>query len=142
MSKDKEFQKKLEGIFRSEAREHRQAILGGLLEIEKGHGGTSRETEVVETIFREAHSLKGAARAVNLVKIEALCQSLESIFSILKKREKRLLPEMYDTLFATIDRIDPKIRRIYLRGYLAARDPQTPIGRRTIHNTIKKIDRV
>jgi two-component system, chemotaxis family, sensor kinase CheA len=106
VSKEKEFQKKLEEIFRSEAREHRHTILTGLLEIEKGRGGTEREAQVVETIFREAHSLKGAARAVNMTGIEALCQSLESIFSILKKGQRRLLPEMYDTLFRTMDRVE------------------------------------
>ncbi len=106
MSKEKEFQKKLEEIFRSEAREHRQAILAGLLEIEKGQGGAEREAQVVETIFREAHSLKGAARAVNMTGIEVLCQTLEGVFSILKKGRVRLHQEMYDTLFRTIDRIE------------------------------------
>jgi two-component system, chemotaxis family, sensor kinase CheA len=105
VSKEREFQKRLEEIFHSEALEHRQAILTGLLEIEKG-AGTEREVQLVETIFREAHSLKGAARAVKMTRIEALCQSLESIFSILKKGQGRLLPEMYDTLFKTIDRIE------------------------------------
>lgn len=105
MSQESEFQKRLEEIFRAEALEHRQAILTGLLEIEKG-AGTERETQLVETIFREAHSLKGAARAVKMTRIEALCQSLESVFSVLKKGRKRLLPQMYDTLFRMIDRIE------------------------------------
>jgi HPt (histidine-containing phosphotransfer) domain-containing protein len=29
--------------------------------------------EIIESVFREAHSLKGATRAVTLVKIEAAC---------------------------------------------------------------------
>ena len=106
MSRETDFQSKLVEIFRSEAREHRQAILSGLLEIEKGKAGAEREAQVVESVFREAHSLKGAARAVNMTQIETLCQSLESIFSMVKNGRGRLREGMYDTLYKAMDRIE------------------------------------
>ena len=43
--------------------------------------------ELLETIFREAHSLKGAARAVNLAEIETICQSLEGVFASLQHNQ-------------------------------------------------------
>jgi two-component system chemotaxis sensor kinase CheA len=35
----------------------------------------------VETTFREVHTLKGAARSVSLLEVEALCQALEAVLS-------------------------------------------------------------
>ncbi len=59
--------------------------------------------EIVETIFRDAHSLKGAARAVNLTQIEAVCRSLESVFSALKDKRVVLSPQLIDLLLQTTD---------------------------------------
>jgi two-component system chemotaxis sensor kinase CheA len=81
--KDDEFLKKLLATFRVEADEHLKAMSSGLLELEKAPDGT-RRAELVEAIFREAHSLKGAARAVNFMEIESVCQSLESAFAGMK----------------------------------------------------------
>lgn len=82
-TQDDEFLKKLLATFRGEADEHLQAMSSGLLELEKTPAG-ARRSELVETIFREAHSLKGAARAVNLSHIESACQSLETTFAAMK----------------------------------------------------------
>ena len=41
-------------------------MLTGLLELEKGESGEERDSAIIESIFREAHSLKGAARAVDI----------------------------------------------------------------------------
>lgn len=54
-------------------------------------------------MFREAHSLKGAARAVNQTDIETICQSLESVFSLMKRREIHLSPFAFDTLHEALD---------------------------------------
>jgi two-component system, chemotaxis family, sensor kinase CheA len=80
---DAEFLKKLLATFRVEADEHLQTMSSGLLELEKMPEG-ARRAELVETVFREAHSLKGAARAVNLADVESVCQSLESVFAAMK----------------------------------------------------------
>jgi Hpt domain len=52
--------------------EHVTAISSGLVEVERA-SSPEQQLEIIESVFREAHSLKGAARAVNLVKIEATC---------------------------------------------------------------------
>jgi two-component system chemotaxis sensor kinase CheA len=82
-TKDDEFLKKLLATFRVEADEHLKAVSSGLLELEKAPTDP-RRAELVEAIFREAHSLKGAARAVNFTDIESLCQSLETVFAGMK----------------------------------------------------------
>ena len=74
-----EFLKKLQAAFRIEAEEHLAAISSGLLELEKRR--SMRRDEIVATIFREAHSLKGAARAVSSAEIKTICQALEDVFA-------------------------------------------------------------
>src|SRR3990172_8764190 len=95
------FLKKLLATFRVEADEHLQAMSSGLIELEKAPAGV-RQTELVEKIFREAHSLKGAARAVNLTEIETVCHSLESVFAALKGKHLVVSAPLFDLLHQAI----------------------------------------
>ncbi|MDR3391844.1 MAG: response regulator [Sulfuriferula sp.] len=97
-----EFQKRLRATFQVEADEHLQAMSAGLIELEN-HPVQARYAEIVETVFREVHSLKGAARAVNLREIESACQVLESVFSALKARQLDVSPSLFDLLHEAID---------------------------------------
>ena len=101
-SKNDEFLKKLLATFRVEADEHLKAMSSGLLELEKTAAGM-QQTELVEKIFREAHSLKGAARAVNLTGIESVCQSLESVFAALKGGQLVVSAPLFDLLHQAVD---------------------------------------
>ncbi|TAK82471.1 MAG: hybrid sensor histidine kinase/response regulator [Betaproteobacteria bacterium] len=99
--KDDEFLKKLLATFRVEADEHLKSMSSGLLELEKAPGD-ARRAELVETIFREAHSLKGAARAVNFSDIESACQSLESLFAGMKSGAD-IPGQLFDLLHPALD---------------------------------------
>jgi two-component system chemotaxis sensor kinase CheA len=101
-SKDKELLKKLLATFKVEAEEHVRAISSGLIELERA-SSPEKQMEIIERVFREAHSIKGAARIVNLVKLEAACQSLEGLFAQLKAKETTLSPELLDQLHQTVD---------------------------------------
>ncbi|MFZ2208382.1 MAG: response regulator [Porticoccaceae bacterium] len=101
-SKNDELLKKLLAIFRVEADEHLSALSSGLVDLGKIPAG-ERQTEIVERIFREAHSLKGAARAVNLAHIESVCQSLESVFAAIKGGQLSVARPLLDLLQQTID---------------------------------------
>ncbi|HEV2176741.1 MAG TPA: response regulator [Terriglobia bacterium] len=96
-AKDQELLRKLLATFQVEAQEHINAMSSGLVELEKAPS-PERRMQVIETVFREAHSLKGAARAVNLAKVETICQSLENVFSGLKTQDVSLSPELFDRL--------------------------------------------
>ncbi len=79
---NEEFFKKLLATFKIEAAEHRQTMISGLLDLEK-IPAIEKQKEIIETTYRETHSLKGAARAVNFGEIETLCQSIEKrVFSL------------------------------------------------------------
>jgi two-component system chemotaxis sensor kinase CheA len=98
--RDDEFLKTLLSAFQGEAAEHLQAISAGLLELERAPA-----LEVVERVFREAHSLKGAARAVGQAGIESVCQALESVFAGWKRQEWQPTPAGFDTLHRATDLI-------------------------------------
>lgn len=96
------FLKKLLATFRAEADEHLKAMSAGLIELEK-NPAAGRHAEIVESVFREAHSLKGAARAVNIREIESVCQPLESVLAALKGKQLTVSPPLFDLLYQTID---------------------------------------
>ncbi|MES2236738.1 MAG: hybrid sensor histidine kinase/response regulator [Pseudomonadota bacterium] len=93
---------KLLATFRVEADEHLRALSTGLLALEKAPGD-GRHADIIEKIFRVTHSLKGAARAVNLTEIESVCQALESIFAALKDNAVAISPTLLDLLYQSAD---------------------------------------
>jgi two-component system chemotaxis sensor kinase CheA len=99
---DSEFLKRLLETFRVEAEEHFDVLSNGLLEIERDPGGAS-QAELVETLFREAHSLKGAARAVELIDIESVCQAMESVFAAWRRNQIEASTALFDTLNEAVD---------------------------------------
>ena len=103
MEEEKEFIQRLLATFRVEAQEHVAALTAGLLKLE--NAPDAERALIVEEIFREAHSLKGAARSVNLLEIEALCQKLENIFAALKREERKPDAKLLDELYRETDRL-------------------------------------
>ncbi len=100
--KDDNFLKKLLAAFRVEAEEHLKAIRNGLLELEKAPA-QEIDSSIIESIYREAHSLKGASRSVNMIQIETVCQTIESIFESLKKKRLKVSIELFDVLHKATD---------------------------------------
>lgn len=103
IDKDAEFLKRLLVTFAVEAQEHLQGLCSGLLRLERNEETPENRAKLIETIFREAHSLKGASRAVNQVEIEALCQSLEDIFAAFKKNALQTSAGLFDLLQEVLD---------------------------------------
>ena len=132
-SKDEEFLKRLLATFKVEAEEHLKAMASGLLQLEK-RPSPDQQAAIIQTVFREAHSLKGAARAVNLREVEAVCQSLESVFARWKRQDTASFPEEFDLLHQALDLVErlvaagpesaekPRIREIIQGLESAARD--------------------
>lgn len=70
--------KRLLETFAVEAKEHIYALSNGLIKLKNSATVSSEE---VEALFREAHSFKGASRAVEIPEIEEICKVLEEVFS-------------------------------------------------------------
>lgn len=141
--KNEEFLKKLLATFRVEAGEHLQAMFAELDRLEKTPAG-EQWSAAVEIIYREAHSLKGAARAVNFVELESLCHALESVFAGLKGNRIAAAPPLFDLLHQALDAVggmlardaskksgarDPAIAALVRQLEAAAEDPASRAGK-------------
>jgi two-component system, chemotaxis family, sensor kinase CheA len=107
---EEELLKKLREAFSEEARERLESLSSSLLSLEK-ETGDEEKAQVLEVAFREAHSLKGAARSVNLAAIETLCQAIEGVFAAMKRDEIPLSADLFDLLHYCVRVIE---------GFLAA----------------------
>jgi two-component system chemotaxis sensor kinase CheA len=101
---EEKFLKLLRATFKGEAHEHLETIAAGLQTLEKLNSPDEQQP-VVETIFRAAHSLKGAARAVNFIEIESVCQALEDLFAVWKRRENSPTPHALDLANQSLDAV-------------------------------------
>lgn len=93
--------KELRDLFKVESEEHLQKLSDGLLRLEKDPS----EGATLEEVFREAHSLKGAARMVGVSGVETIAHSIEDIFGKAKKGETVLSSEVIDRLCKGLDSI-------------------------------------
>ncbi len=101
-AKEDDFLTSLRATFTVEAEEHLQTITAGLLELEQA--STPDEIRrLVEAVFRAAHSLKGAARAVNFTEIESNCQALEDVFAVWKRQTQRPSQQALDKVHRLLD---------------------------------------
>jgi len=98
---ERELLQRLRETFRAEAREHVQNIAAGLIALERA--APQDAAGVLDAVFRAAHSLKGAARAVDIEPIESLCQALENVFAALRRRSVAPSAELFDALHRGAD---------------------------------------
>lgn len=105
MTQKEEFLKRLHATFKVEAAERLKSLSAGLLDLEKSPSPEARAT-IIETIFREAHSFKGAARSVDRGDLEAVCQALESALAGLQRGAVVVSPDLLDTLHRIVDALD------------------------------------
>ncbi len=103
---DLEFIQELRQDFLLEAEEHLHTITSGLLELENS---PTPSEKVVESVYRAAHSLKGAAHAVEMPKVASLCQSMEGVFSKLKDKTLSLEGKDFDLLQRSMNCLSPLI---------------------------------
>ncbi|MBI5194004.1 MAG: response regulator [Nitrospirae bacterium] len=115
--REEEFHKRLLVTFRGEAQEHLRAISNGLLGLETPKP-REEEAGVLETIFRACHTLKGAARAVNLTDIESICQSLEDIFDDWRHEGIKRSSETFNSLHKALESMNRRLSSMKADGTL------------------------
>lgn len=105
MGDKSDIKKQLLETFKAELDDHLKTLTEGFLSLEKGDFQESGAENILSELYRSAHSLKGAARAVNIGDIERLAHKLEDILGAFKERKIELNPDIFDVLFKTIDSI-------------------------------------
>lgn len=101
---DDDLLRQLRDTFKLEAAEHLQAMNRVLLALEENPPDDER-APLMQEIFREAHSLKGAAGAADLPEVEAMAHQLENVFSAAKNGKITLSRDRCDVLYAGIDAV-------------------------------------
>lgn len=94
---DAELLRHLLATFAAEAEERLAAMAAGAAALAEG------DREAVESLFRDAHSLKGAARAVGMSGFEAACRALESVLSEVKRGSLPVTAEVAAVLQQAVD---------------------------------------
>ena len=102
MTEDEEFLRDLMETFRQDAEEHIGALSTALVELEAAGEGYAAHAPL-EILLREAHSLKGAAAAVEYALMVSICQNVESVFSALKHAELQVTYPVVDALSECVD---------------------------------------
>lgn len=104
MLSDEEIMQQVLAAFQEEQAEHRQAIGTILLELERNPQHPQHESLVVQ-LFREAHSLKGGARAAGIESAEQIAHVVEDLFSAVKKGTLLITPDVCDPVYAAMEAI-------------------------------------
>src|SRR5919206_2104235 len=111
MLTDDEIKAQVLAAFQEEQAEHRQAAGELLLELERNPEHPKRQA-LLDQLFREAHSLKGGARAAGQPEIEQLAHRIEDLFSAVRQGHRQLTPDVCDPVYAALDAIGTMMNQI------------------------------
>ncbi|MGB9792049.1 MAG: Hpt domain-containing protein, partial [Thermacetogeniaceae bacterium] len=95
-------------LFLAEAKEHLDSLNQNLLVLEK----EPNNTEVLNEIFRSAHTLKGMAAAMGFEKITELTHEMESALMLFKEGKIAVTANAVDILFRCLDTLESMIENI------------------------------
>ena len=102
MDEREDMKRQLMATFKAELEEHLGTLTNGLLALEKGPPEEERELLLAD-LFRVAHSIKGAGRAVGLMDIQSIAHRLEDVLGAIRQGELSPTPELFDLLFPALD---------------------------------------
>ncbi len=100
--RDDELMATLLEAFREEAKERLEALYSFTDALETGGHSLDR----IDAAYREAHSLKGAARAVGLAEVVRVCQDLESFIGRLREGGGEASREVVEELYRFVGEIE------------------------------------
>jgi chemotaxis protein histidine kinase CheA len=89
------------GKFQEEAADLLQRLNEGVIALEADPG----DRAIIDTMLRDAHTLKGSSRMVGLIEVSDVAHWLEDIMVRIRDRELSYTPEMSDAFFEALDSI-------------------------------------
>ena len=92
-------------IFLEESKEHLQMLNEKLLLLEKN----SSSIEVVNEIFRSAHTLKGMAATMGYENMATLTHEMENLLDLVRNKKKQVDDQMMDTIFKAVDLLEQMV---------------------------------
>ena len=95
-------------IFLDESKEHLQNLNTQILELEQD----SENMDVINEIFRAAHSLKGMAGTMGYKRMQTLTHDMENVFSEVRNGTIKVKANMIDILFQCLDALEEYVSSI------------------------------
>lgn len=89
-------------VFIDESNEHIQALSDNIMVLEK----EPENTDVINEIFRAAHSLKGMAGTMGFKKLQHLTHDMENVFQEIRNGNVKANSKLIDILFDCLDAIE------------------------------------
>ncbi|MEI7026356.1 chemotaxis protein CheW [Paenibacillus sp. y28] len=102
------------GVFLDELNEQLLILDHLLLELELA----GNNPEMLQTIFRAAHTLKGSSAAMGFERMKDLTHKLESVFDQLRREELQLTPPLANSVFRCVDYLKEQ-REKFMQGNYA-----------------------
>jgi two-component system chemotaxis sensor kinase CheA len=93
-----------------ESLEHLASIENDLLAIEEA--GDDADEELINKVFRAAHSLKGGAGFLGLTVIKELAHKIENVLDLMRDKEISPTPEVVNILLLAFDRLRELINNV------------------------------
>ena len=99
-------------IFIEEAKEHVQSLNECLLQIEKD----PEDKDVLNEIFRVAHTLKGMAGTMGYTKMTKLTHDMENVLHAIRNDEIKVTSDLVDVLFKCLDALENYVNSVVNTG--------------------------
>lgn len=99
-------------IFIEEANEHVQSLNQCLLQIEKD----PEDKDVLNEIFRVAHTLKGMAGTMGYTKMTKLTHDMENVLHAIRNNEIKVTSGLVDVLFKCLDALENYVNSVISTG--------------------------
>ena len=93
-----------------ESREHLANIESDLLTIEEQ--GENIDLDLVNKVFRAAHSIKGGAGFLNLNTVKDLSHKIENVLSLVRNRELAPTPDIVNVMLLSFDKLRELINNL------------------------------
>lgn len=90
-------------LYAEEAVHRLSRLSSGALELESARGGGPVDAELVDAMFRDAHSLKGGAAVVGLDEASRVAHALEDVLEALRSGIKAPTAGLVDALLEAVD---------------------------------------
>ncbi|HHW12415.1 MAG TPA: chemotaxis protein CheA [Firmicutes bacterium] len=106
-------------VFMDECQEHLQSLNQSLLALEQDPDNT----EILNSIFRAAHTLKGASATMGFNKMSNVTHAMEDVLSLLRQSELKVNAEIINTLFEALDLLE-----VLAQGIMEGREEDIEIA--------------
>ncbi|MCT4688248.1 chemotaxis protein CheA [Vallitalea sp.] len=125
-------------IFIEESKEHLQSLNESLLELEKN----TDNVELINEVFRVAHTLKGMAATMGYKRMQKLTHDMENVLSEIRNGSIKVEANLLDVLFQCLDALEQYVDLIVESGSEGDNDNQNIIDKLNmiLNNDVQESD--